>query len=436
MAFFIFASTMLFIYWRPLKLPLWVFSTLGAAAAFCVDVVSIADIAYVWAMVSDSTLTLVGLILLTLALEKIGFFAFLASLIVSFLQKGIKGAAESQSISTARFYVFLVLFGSFLSALFANDGAILILTPLILALFSTTHFANNTSFFTPLIIFLLVVGFVSDFASNTFVISNLTNIITAHFFHLESLRFSFLMLLPQLFVILGALALWWVVRRFLPQTLTFKPFDGTFSRLSMFFCFFLLLVLLFGIFYAHKLALPLSSFTLSCALAAVIYGKILGKMQFFASLKDAPFGIVVFSLGLFVVVFGLKNGGILEFLTNALPLFTSFSYELQILSFGIASSIGSSVMNNLPMVMLGNLALADLGTYLNAKESLIFAHLLGCNVGAKLTPLGSLATLLWLESLKTHGIHIGFLRYMCVSLCVTLPLLLLGLLGLIFAQSL
>lgn len=154
MAFFIFALTMLFIYWRPLKLPLWVFSTLGAAAAFCVDVVSIADIAYVWAMVSDSTLTLVGLILLTLALEKIGFFAFLASLIVSFLQKGIKGAAESQSISTARFYVFLVLFGSFLSALFANDGAILILTPLILALFSTTHFANNTSFFTPLIIFL------------------------------------------------------------------------------------------------------------------------------------------------------------------------------------------------------------------------------------------------------------------------------------------
>ncbi|WP_334085526.1 ArsB/NhaD family transporter, partial [Helicobacter typhlonius] len=172
-------------------------------------------------------------------------------------------------------------------------------------------------------------------------------------------------------------------------------------------------------------------FTFICAFLAIVYGKILRKMQFFASLKDAPFGIVFFSLGLFIVVYGLKNGGILSFLTEALPLFASFSKQVQILCLGFASSIGSSVMNNLPMVMLGNLALADLRMQLETFNALIFAHLLGCNIGAKLTPIGSLATLLWLSRLKAYGIQLGFLRYMVAAFLITLPLLLLGLCGLI-----
>lgn len=492
MIFFLFALTMFFIYWRPFNLPLWVFSTLGALAAFVLGLVSVEDMLRVWAMVEESTLTLVGLILLTLALEKIGFFTYLSSLIIGILAQKEPKKEQMQNalnhlntqiqnesaqilnashintqnltsqnkaqilqnlnphihshttntpkilkVSTAKFYIFLILFSTFLSAFFANDGAILILTPLVLALFSASHLyqgehsLNCASFFTPLIFFLLLVSFVSDFASNIFVISNLTNIITAQFFGLESTHFTWLMLLPQIFVIMGALSFWFVLKRFLPKMLHFAPTKSTFSCGSILFCFSLLLVLLFGIFYAHKLHLPLYFFTFICAFLAIVYGKILRKMQFFASLKDAPFGIVFFSLGLFIVVYGLKNGGILSFLTEALPLFASFSKQVQILCFGFASSIGSSVMNNLPMVMLGNLALADLRMQLETFNALIFAHLLGCNIGAKLTPIGSLATLLWLSRLKAYGIQLGFLRYMVAAFLITLPLLLLGLCGLI-----
>lgn len=434
MAFVIFCITMLFIYWRPLNLPLWVFSTLGALAAFFTNVINSENIARVWEMVSDSTFTLVGLILLTLALEKIGFFAFLATHIVSFLQKTThtknQNNIQNTDISTLKLYVFLILFSAFLSALFANDGAILILTPLILTLFSATKNQNNTSFLTPLVVSLLIVSFMSDFASNTFVISNLTNIITAHFFNIDSAQFSLIMLLPQAFIIIGALLFWNIVKMFLPQKLTFATIESNISRTSIIFCFCVLFVLLFGIFYARTLHLPLCVFTLSCAFAAVVYGKILGKLSFFTSLKSAPFGIVIFSLGLFIVVFGLKNSGILNLLNNALPYFAALSQQGQILVLGIASSIGSSVMNNLPMVLLGNLTLNDFGAFLDAKESLIFAHLLGCNVGAKLTPIGSLATLLWLENLKNHNINISFLRYMLIAFCISLPLLLMGLMGL------
>ncbi|MCX2717436.1 arsenic transporter [Helicobacter sp. MIT 21-1697] len=423
----LFTLTMLLIYWRPFRLPLWVFSTLGAVGVYCLNVVSLGDIWRVWAMVWDSTLTLIGLILLTFALEKLGFFTFLAVLLLRILQSS--QMRHIQSISTARFYIFLVLFSAFLSTFFANDGAILILTPLIITLFK----AHTTKvFFTPLVVFLLLVSFVSDFASNPFVISNLTNIITAQFFEIPSLRFSTLMFLPQFFVILGSLGFWLVVKRFVPPTLTFTHFQSNISISTIAFCFALLGLLLVGILFAHTLGAPLSSFTLLCVFLALSYGKIKGQLEIFPCLKNAPLSIVLFSLGLFVVVFGLKNGGALQILNDNLSLFVSLSQEWQIVSMGFASGIGSSVINNLPMVMFGNLALADFAPHLqDSMQSLVMAHLLGCNIGSKLTPIGSLATLLWLESLRIHGIHIGFMHYMVVAFVVTLPVLLFALLGLI-----
>lgn len=116
MAFSLFMLTMLLIYWHPLNLPLWVFSTLGAVGAYLFNVVNLDDIWRVWAMVWDSTLTLIGLILLTLAFETLGFFDFLALLLIRILsQKG-----EKQSLSSARFYIFLVLFSAFFKCVFCK----------------------------------------------------------------------------------------------------------------------------------------------------------------------------------------------------------------------------------------------------------------------------------------------------------------------------
>ncbi len=200
------------------------------------------------------------------------------------------------------------------------------------------------------------------------------------------------------------------------------------SRPTLIFCFGLIAVLLFGILFARKLSLPLSSFTLFCAFCALMLHSKGSKTKILECLKVAPFGVVVFSLGLFVVVFGLKNDGALEFLIKQSLILSHFDYEFGIFGVGLFSSLGSSVINNLPMVMFGNLALEniidkDLLGFGVMNETLIFAHLLGCNVGAKLTPLGSLATLLWLESLKSYQIRIGFLRYTAIACCVTVPVL-------------
>lgn len=419
MVLWVFVVMMVCLYWRPFCLPLWVYSTLGALACVAISALDSSDIMRVWAMVWDSTLTLVGLIALAVMLEKLLFFEYVAMLCIRAL--GSKGA-YGYACSRARFYVFLVLFGGALGAVFANDGAILILTPFVLALFKARKESGHKSgAFTPLVVCLLIVCFVSDFASNTFVISNLTNIITAQFFSIDSRDFTRAMLLPQASILLACLGLYVLVRRYLPPILRFYDYGERvlMTNGGFLFCLGVLGVLLLGVLQGRSFGVPL------CAVVAVCVGALLlyGRLRILPCLKSAPFGIVAFSLGLFIVVFSVQKSYPLQDLLSSVPL--------GIFSVGLGSSLGSSIINNLPMVMLGNLALGDfVGLDSSSRELLMYAHLLGCNVGSKLTPIGSLATLLWLASLKRYGIYISFWRYMLVALLIVPLMLCVGLLGL------
>ncbi|ELU9596118.1 arsenic transporter [Campylobacter upsaliensis] len=419
MGFIIFILTLLCIYIRPLNLPLWVYSSLGAALCVGFGFVSLSDVAFVWGMVWDSTFSLVGLIIFALSLEKLGFFEVLAHYTLR-----LSTHRQTLHLQTWKFFVFIGVLASVLATFFSNDGAILILTPLIIALL--THIENVKFSRSPLIIFLLFVGFMSDFASNTFIFSNLTNIITADFFTITFIDFALAMALPQLFVILAVFILFWILfTRKLPKTLEFKVHTQALPKPSItLFCFALILLLLFGIIGGEKFGIALCVFTLGVAFLSTLCGILTHKIALKQMLKLAPLGIVAFSLGLFIVVFGLNNMGLVGLLAEGLKHFDTLPLFAQIFGVGISSSLGSSVINNLPMVMLGDLALKD------SSNALIFAHLLGCNVGAKLTPIGSLATLLWLFSLKRYGISISFLQYMLVALLIVPFVLFFGLLGL------
>ena len=419
MVLWVFAAMMVCLYWRPFCLPLWVYSTLGALACVAISALDSSDIMRVWAMVWDSTLTLVGLIALAVMLEKLLFFEYVAMLCIRAL--GSKGS-YGYVVPRARFYVFLVLFGGALGAVFANDGAILILTPFVLALFKARKDSGHKGgAFTPLVVCLLAVCFVSDFASNTFVISNLTNIITAQFFSIDSRDFTRAMLLPQASILLACLGLYVLVRRYLPPILRFYDYGerSLMTKGGFLFCLGVLGVLLLGVLQGRSFGVPLCAVVAVCAGALLLYG----RLRILSCLKSAPFGIVAFSLGLFIVVFSVQKSYPLQDLLSSVPL--------GIFSVGLGSSLGSSIINNLPMVMLGNLALGDfVGLDSSSRELLMYAHLLGCNVGSKLTPIGSLATLLWLASLKRYGIYISFWRYMLVALLIVPLMLCVGLLGL------
>ncbi|EAK5804304.1 arsenic transporter, partial [Campylobacter jejuni] len=165
---------------------------------------------------------------------------------------------------------------------------------------------------------------------------------------------------------------------------------------------------------------------------AGIFWLIILKIQGKKSIKilfEAPYGVLLFSFGLYMVVFALHKIGVSEILVK------SYAFLMQDKSgiFGVAliSAFGSSVFNNLPMVLIGDLALKEYFENFSFDSLMIYTHLLGVNIGPKLTPIGSLATLLWLGVLARKGINISFWQYCKFGFLITLPVLVFSLFALI-----
>ncbi|MCG3668411.1 arsenic transporter [Aliarcobacter butzleri] len=409
----IFLVTLFLIITQPKGLQIGTTAILGAIIALILGVVSINDVLDVTNIVWDATLAFIGIIILSLVLDEIGFFEWCALKMAKF-SKG----------SGIRMFIYSILLGSFVSALFANDGAALILTPILLAKMRVLQLSTKT-----IVAFLLAGGFISDSASLPFVFSNLTNIVTANYFNIGFMDYFLNMIVPFIVsVIASIIFLWLILRKDIPKKVDIrllKEPKSVIKNMNLFyFSWFFLAFLLSAYALGDIYKLPISFFALGGALVLLIIASLTKSVNAKNIIKEAPWQIVWFSIGLYIVVYGLKNAGLTEYLTTILNYLVLQGDTIAIISTGFISAILSAVMNNLPTIMIMDIALKDI-----PNEALAYANIIGCNLGPKMTPFGSLATLLWLHVLAKKGIKISFWEYSKFGLIITPPVLLITLLA-------
>jgi arsenical pump membrane protein len=421
----IFLFTLTLVIWQPKGLGVGWSASLGAVLALLFGVVSLHDIPTVWAIIWNATATFIALIVISLLLDEAGFFEW-AALHVARWARG----------DGRRLFAFMVLLGAAVSALFANDGAALILTPIVMSMLLALRFSPAAT-----LAFVMGAGFIADTASLPLVVSNLVNIVSADYFSLGFNAYAAVMVPVNLVAVAATLlVLWLYFRRDIPACYACEdlklPALAIRDRATFRVGWVVLVGLLAGLFVLEPLGIPVSAVSAAGALvlfAVAARGHVIMTRRV---LREAPWHIVVFSLGMYLVVYGLRNAGLTDSLTHALNGLAGHGLWAASLGTGLIAALLSSVMNNLPSVLIGALSIQASEAHGVIREAMIYANVIGCDLGPKITPIGSLATLLWLHVLARKGVTIGWGYYFKVGVLLTVPVLLVTLAALAVRLSL
>ena len=362
--------------------------------------------------VSQSNLNPIKILLLFLSmtifsvvLDEAGFFTYFATLAVK------RASGNQRSLFFALFVVVALL-----TVFTSNDVVILTVTPFVIA------FCNRAKC-NPLP-HLLLEFITANTWSMLLVIGNPTNIFIASAFDIAFYDYFITMALPTIASGLTSIVVIYLLfakSLKTPMSVSLEEAHLKDKGLALIAGIHLLVcVVLLAVSNFISVPMWLISTITACLLVVCTVIYLIATKQKFSPLKNSfkrlPYEVIPFVIGMFAIVLCLKLEGVTE------QIYAFFEKFNGVFTYGFGCAIGSNLINNIPASVLFAQVLngtTDLGV--------VYATIMGSNIGAYITPVGALAGIMWHNILSHHGVKLSFGKFCLFGIVVAIPTLLAGL---------
>ncbi len=408
-----FLFTIGFIFWRP-HVNEAIPATIGALIVLLSGSVSLTDLGQITETISGAAVTIIATIVMAIVLESFGFFYWAAELLI----KKARGSGIRLFWLTNLFCFLMTLFVN-------NDGSILITTPILLMLLQNMGLKNHQK-----IPYLLSGALIATAASAPIGVSNIVNLISLKIVHMNLYMYTAMMFVPaSLGLVLLTLLLFVTFYRTLPKELPpasrwglmpgshplqqNEPQENRnrFMRNIIIFIFCVRL----SLFAASYIQFPVAVTAVIGSALLLGWRWIYLKIPPADLLKKTPWYILIFAFSMYIIIYGLNNIGLTEWLIQLLQPIVSGSLLHASVLMGVLLSVLSNLFNNHPALMVGTLTLTNMGLDPLTLKIAYLASVIGSDIGSLLLPIGTLATLMWMHIVQKAGVRISWSQYLKVT---------------------
>jgi arsenical pump membrane protein len=442
----VFIMTLVFLLWRPWGVNESLPPAFGATILILAGIVPLTDLFLIYQTVSGAAITILSTIVMSIVLESMGFFRWAANNVI---------ARAKGSGLLLYWYISLLCF--LMTLFFNNDGSILITTPIIIQITTLLNLKMHQK-----LPYLISGALVATASSAPIGVSNLANLIAMKIVGLDLNSYAILMFVPSMLGICSIVfMLFLYFRKDIPRKISLIPtrpptasdervhrahhhlnkverwthpevrpkpplhplkekrvaeetVDWWLFRTSI--C--IVVLVRAGFFAGSSIGVPIEWIAIAGALLLIALRWYRTGTGITDMIKKTPWYILLFAFSIYVVVYAMHNIGMTTLIVTHLKGFIFQSEFHTIMGYGLLLTVMSNLLNNLPSVMIGTLALTEMGLNEHSLQVAYLANIIGSDIGSLITPMGTLASLIWMFILRENKIKVSWMQYIKVTIVI------------------